>query len=102
MPGVSPSSLYRQDGYAWAKQQAEGRRSPKPHLRAMDAQLPDDCPYLVEHVCPYDPKRDKAPRNDIWPPGVAAALNAVLDRNYEIIRTGPRSRGPRRGSEWSR
>lgn len=82
--------------------QAAGRRSPKPHLRAADEKMPEDCPYLVEHVCPYDPKRDKMPRNDIWPPGVAAVLNAVLDRNYEIIRRGPRSRAPQRGYEWSR
>ena len=82
--------------------QAAGRRSPKPFLRAAEAKLPEECPYLVEHVCPYDPKRDKAPRNDIWPPGVAAALNSVLDRDYRIIRRGPR-RGSRQGAgEWSR
>ncbi len=85
----------------YAAQAAEGR-SPKPFLRAADAQLPEECPYLVEHVCPYDPKRDKAPRNDIWPAGVAAVLNAVLDRDYEIIRRGPRSRDRQRGYEWSR
>ena len=82
--------------------QADGRRSARAFLRAMDAKLPDDCPYLVEHVCPYDPKRDKSPRNDIWPPGVAAVFNAVLGRNYEILRADSRSRAPRRGYEWSR
>lgn len=87
-------AVRRLAGYA---AQADGRRSPKPYLRAVGANLPDDCPYLVEHICPYDPKRDKEPRNDIWPPGVAAVLNAVLGRDYEIIR-----RGPQRGYEWSR
>ena len=76
---------------------AAGKGSPKPYQRAADAQLPENCPYLVEHVCPYDPKRDKVPRNEVRPPGVAAALNAALDRDYEIIR-----RGPRRGYKWSR
>lgn len=55
----------------------------------MSAQLPEECRYLVEHVCPCDLKRDKEPRDDIWPPGVATVLNAALDRNYEIIRTHP-------------
>ena len=86
---------------AYAAQAAGGRGS-KPFLRAAEAKLPEECPYLVEHVCPYDPKRDKAPRNDTWPPGVAAVLNAVLDRDYEIIRRGPRSGGPQRGHEWTR
>ncbi len=77
--------------------QAAGKRSPKPYQRAADAQLPENCPNLVEHVCPYDPRRDKVPRNEVWLPGVAAALNAALDRDYEIIR-----RGSRRGYKWSR
>ena len=72
--------------------EAEGRRDRRAYLRAVDARLPDECPYLVEHVCPYDPKRDKAPRDDVWPPGVAAVLNAALDRNYEILRADSRSR----------
>ncbi len=77
--------------------QAAGKRSPTPYRRAVAAQLPEECPYLVEHVCPYDPKRNQEPRDDIWQPGVAAALNAALDRDYENIR-----RGPRRGYKWSR
>ncbi len=88
-------AVERLAGYA---AQAAGKRSPKPYRRAVTTKLPEECPYLVEHVCPYDPKRDKEPRDDIWPPGVAAVLNAVLDRNYEIIR----SRGAQHGSEWSR
>ena len=82
--------------------QAEGRRDRRAYLRAVDAKLPDECPYLVEHVFPYDPKRDKAPRGDVWPPGVAAVLNAVLGRNYEILRADSRSRAAGRGYEWSR
>ena len=76
--------------------QAAGGRSPKPYLRAADALLPEECPFLVEHVCPCDPKRDKMPRNDIWPPTVAAIFNAALDREYEIIRRGLEGRGPHR------
>ena len=40
----------------------------RPYLRAIRAKLPDECPYLVEHVVAYDPKRDKGPRADVWHP----------------------------------
>ena len=65
----------------------------RPHLRAADARLPDDCPYLAEHVAAYDPKRDKQPRGDVWPPEVAVTFNSVLGTNYEIHRSPQRSRG---------
>ena len=76
---------------------AAGAADERPHLRAADARLPDECPYAAEHVTAYDPKRDKQPRSDVWPPGVAVAFNSVLRTDYEIVRGGPqRSRG------WSR
>ncbi|MCY4187446.1 MAG: hypothetical protein OXD30_03075 [Bryobacterales bacterium] len=61
-----------------------------PHEQAADARLPDDCPYLVEHVAAYDPKRDKQPRSDVWPPGVAVAFNSLLQTDYEI-QQGPQN-----------
>ena len=73
-----------------------GTDEDRPHLRAANAHLPEDCPYLAEHVAAYDPKRDKQPRVDVWPPGVAVAFNSALRTNYEI----ERARQPRRG--WSR
>ena len=73
-----------------------GADDDRPHERAADAQLPDDCPYLVEHVAAYDPKRNKQPRSDVWPPGVAVVFNSVLGTDYEIRQGLQRSRG------WSR
>ena len=73
-----------------------GALDDRPHLRAADARLPDDCPYSAEHVAAYDPKRDKQPRSDVWPPGVAVAFNSVLRTDYEI------RRGPQRSRGWSR
>ncbi len=67
-----------------------------PYERAADAQLPEDCPYSAEHVAAYDPKRDKQPRSDVWPPGVAVVFNGVLRTDYEILR------GPQRSRGWSR
>lgn len=76
--------------------QAAGRSSPKAYLRAWRVKLPEDCPYLVEDVAAYDPRRDKEPRDDVWPPAVAVRLNTALGRDYKI------SRRPRRGQGWSR
>ena len=64
--------------------------------RAVDAQLPEDCPYLVEHVNPYDPKVDKQPRDDVWPPAVAIVFNRLLGTDYEILQ------GPSRKPPWER
>ena len=74
------------------------RRSTKRHTRSFDAQVPKECPYLLEHVAGYDPKRDKGPREDIWPPEVAEVFNRVLGMDYEILRE------PSPGSEdpWGR
>ena len=68
----------------------------RPHERVADARLPRDCPYSAGHVAAYDPKRDKGPRPDVWPPAVAVRLNAVLGTDYEILRE------PQRGRGWSR
>ena len=79
--------------YAAEAAEAEDDR---PFGRVIDAKLPDDCPYLVEYVAAFDPKRDKQPRSDIWPPSVAIAFNAILGTDYEI------RRGPGRRSSWPR
>ena len=70
--------------------------------RILDGDLPEECPYLAEHVAAYNPRVDKRPRQDVWPPGVAIRFNAVLGTDYEIIREGPRSTSPRRSQHWSR
>ena len=91
------------DGRAYAVERLAGYEADeaevlnrRPHERSVDAKLPDDCPYLVEHVTAFVPKRDKQPRSDVWPPGVAIALNAVLGTDYEIFGRRHRSTG------WSR
>ena len=70
--------------------------------RTLSAKLPEECPYLADHVAAYKPRVDNRPRQDVWPPGVAIRFNAVLGTNYEIIREGPGSKGPRRLRDWSR
>lgn len=65
--------------------QAAGGHSAKRYRRIIRAQLPEDCPYLVEHVAAYDPRQDKEPRDDIWPPGVARVFNRILGTDYEIL-----------------
>ena len=72
---------------------AAGALDERPYLRAIRAKLPDECPYLVEHVAAYDPKRDKEPRADVWPPAIAVRLNTVLNTDYEIFTRPKRSRG---------
>ena len=52
--------------------------------RVIREKLPADCPYLVEHVAAYDPKRDKDPKDEVLPPGVAIVLNRALGRDYAI------------------
>ncbi len=79
-----------------AEYSASGAEDDRPHERAADARLPDDCPYLAEHVAAYDPKRDKQPRSDVWPPGVAVAFNSQLQTDYEI------QQGPQNSRGWSR
>ena len=76
--------------------EAAGLADDRKFQRAVRTQLPEECPYLVEHVAAYDPKVDKEPREDIWPPGVANVFNRVLGTNYEILR------GPSRRLPWER
>jgi len=92
-------AVERLAGYAAG---GEGASSSRPNLRIVDAQLPDECPYLAEHVAAYDPRRDKQPRSDVWPPGVAVAFNSGLGTNYEILRADSRGRAPQRGHDWTR
>ena len=77
------------------------RRAAKWHTRSFDEQLPKECPYLLEHVAGYAPKRDKGPRQDIWLPEVAEVFNRVLGTDYEIlpslVRRDPWGRGRLRG-----
>lgn len=60
-------------------------------LRRWESRLPEQCPYRLEHVTAYVHRRDKKPRPDIWPPGVAVVLNTRLGDDHEI-RPGPRLR----------
>ena len=76
--------------------EAAGDSDERPYLRSIRAMLPKECPYLVEHVAAFDPKRDTEPRGDVWPPAIAVRLNTVLDTGYEVLRRPQRSRG------WSR
>ena len=81
----------------------DDRRAVKRYLQTFDAQLPEECPYLIEHVAGYDPRRDKEPRVNVWPPEIAKIFNRVLGTKYEILRApslvqrDPRGRGRLRG-----
>ena len=76
--------------------EAAGASNERPHVRAIRAMLPEECPYLVEHVAAFDPKRDTEPREDVWPPSVAVRLNTVLDTDYAVLTR------PQPGHGWSR
>ena len=73
-----------------------GALDDRPDERAANAGLPEECPYLVEHVAAYDPKVDKDPLDDVLPPGVAKVFNRVLGEDFEILE------GLSRSSGWSR
>ena len=51
----------------------------KKAFRERDRTLPAECPYRLEDVTAYDPRRDREPDYDVWPPSVARVLNARLD-----------------------
>ena len=72
----------------------------RPYERTIDATLPDDCPYVVEDVAAFDPKRDKQPRSDVWPPSVASVLNAALGTDYETRRSSRRKSVGRAEHRW--
>ena len=44
-----------------------------------DRTLPAECPYRLEDVTAYNPRRDREPDYDVWPPSVARVLNTRLD-----------------------
>lgn len=50
--------------------------------------LPERCPYLLEDVAAFDPRRDREPDAERWPPAVARRLNERLGRNYAAA-SGP-------------
>ena len=82
---------------------AEGLQDPisgKKLHHLWDRRLPRENPYAQEHVAAFDLRRDADPRGDVFPPGVAARLNAQLGRDYEIRRGPPR--GPYRSHGLSR
>ena len=51
----------------------------KKAFRERDRMLPAECPYRLEDVTAYNPRRDREPDYDVWPPSVARVLNARLD-----------------------
>ena len=57
----------------------------------VDAQLPKECPYLLEHVVGYDPRRAEEPEWETYPPAVAKVLNRALGGGHEILRDGSAS-----------
>ena len=87
---------YAVDRLAEYSTEAAGVEDDWPFRRVIREKLPADCPYLVEHVAAYDPKRDKEPQDEVLPPGVAIVLNRALGRDYAI------HRGPSRRPSWSR
>ena len=74
-----------------------GALNPEPFERAVEAQVPEKCPYLLKHVAGYDPRREKEPEYGVAPPAVIKVLERSLWGKREIPRPSPaRDRG------WSR
>ena len=66
----------------------------EPFKRAVEAQVPENCPYLLKHVAGYDPKREKEPDWGVYPPAVVKVLETSLWGKREIPRSSPaRNRG---------
>ena len=57
--------------------------------------LPVECPYRLEDVTAFNPRRDRDPRYDIWPPSVARILNSRLDSDFPVSRGRAQDRGGR-------
>ena len=55
-------------------------------LLERDRMLPAECPYRLEDVTAYNPRLDRKPHDDVWPPSVARVLNARLDVDLPIRR----------------
>ena len=58
----------------------------EPFKRAVNAQVPEKCPYLLKHVAGYDPKREKEPEYGFLPPAVVKVLERSLWGKLEIPR----------------
>ena len=58
----------------------------KKAFRERDRMLPAECPYRLEDVTAYNPRRDREPDYDVWPPSVARVLNTRLDADLPIRR----------------
>ena len=66
-----------------------GALNDEPFERAVEAQVPENCPYLLKHVAGYDPKREKEPDYGVYPPAVVKVLERSLWGKREIHRSGP-------------
>ena len=62
-----------------------GRAALKACRRKWNERLPADCPYSLEDVTAFDARRDTEPRDDVWPPAVARALDASDDREPDLV-----------------
>ena len=51
----------------------------KKAFRERGRTLPAECPYRLEDVTAYNPRLDREPDYDVWPPSVARVLNTRLD-----------------------
>ena len=60
----------------------------EPFKRAVEAQVPEKCPYLLKQVAGYDPKREKEPDYGVYPPAVVKVLERSLWGKLEIPRDG--------------
>ena len=58
----------------------------EPFKRAVNAQVPEKCPYLLKHVAGYDPKREEEPEYGFLPPAVVKVLERSLWGKLEIPR----------------
>ena len=56
----------------------------KKALRERSRALPAQCPYRLEDLTAFDPRRDRMPRADLWPPSVARVLNARIDAGLSV------------------
>ena len=64
----------------------QGQPPEKAYLfeKVVRTEVPEDCPYRVEHFFPWD-KEAKAVRREVWPPGVAVVFNTALGTEYPIL-----------------
>ena len=62
-----------------------GRAALKAYRQKWNERLPAECPYRLEDVTAFDARRDREPRDDVWPPSVARALDAPDDRKPDLV-----------------